>query len=151
MRDFVTSCILWLVARLCLTLCDPVDCSPPGSSVHGDSPGKNTGVGCHALLQGIIPTQGLNSGVPHCRQILYPLSHQGSPTPSLSSFLTKLKLSFCAVFCHSVVSDSATPWTTAHQAPLSMGFSRQEYWSGMPCPPPGDHPNPGMELRSPTL
>ena len=44
-----------------------------------NSPGKNTGVGSHSLLQGIFPTQGLNSGVPHCRWILYPLSHQGSP------------------------------------------------------------------------
>ena len=43
------------------TLCDPMDRSPPGSSVHGDSPGKNSGVGCHALLQGIFPTQGSNS------------------------------------------------------------------------------------------
>ena len=41
-----------LVAQLCPTLCNPMDCSPPGSSVHGDSPGKNTGVGCHALLHG---------------------------------------------------------------------------------------------------
>ena len=39
----------------------------------------------------------------------------------------------------------ATPWTVAHQAPLSMGFSRQEYWSGLPYPPPGDLPNPGIE------
>ena len=52
-------------------------CSLPGSSVHGDAPGTNTGVGCHAL-QGIIPTQGLNPGRPRCRQILYCLSHQGS-------------------------------------------------------------------------
>ena len=52
--------------------------SPPGSSVHGDSPGKNTGVGCHALLQGIFPTQRLNPGLLHCRRILYHLSHQGS-------------------------------------------------------------------------
>ena len=44
----------------CTTLCDPVDCSPPGSSVHGDSPGNNTGVGGCALLQGIFPTQGSN-------------------------------------------------------------------------------------------
>ena len=44
-------------AQPCLTLCDPMDCSPLGSLVHGDSPGKNTGVGCHALLQGIFPTQ----------------------------------------------------------------------------------------------
>ena len=56
----------------------PMDSSLPGSSVHGDSPAKNTQVGCHALLQGIFPTQELNP-VLHCRQILYPLSHQGSP------------------------------------------------------------------------
>ena len=51
-----------------------MDCSPPGSFVRGDSLGKNTGVGCHALLQGIFPTQGSNSGLPHCRWILYRLS-----------------------------------------------------------------------------
>ena len=56
-----------------------MDCSPPGSSVHGDSLGKNTGVGCHVLLQGIFPTQGSNSDLPHCMWILYCLSHQGSP------------------------------------------------------------------------
>ena len=56
-----------------------MDCSPPGSSVHEDSPGKNTGVGCHALLQGIFPTQGQNPGLLHCRRILYCLSHQGNP------------------------------------------------------------------------
>ena len=49
---------LCLVAQSCLTLCDPTDCSPPGSSVHGNSPGKNTGVGCHALFQRIFPIQG---------------------------------------------------------------------------------------------
>ena len=57
----------------------PQDCSLPGSSVHGNSPGKNTGVGCHALLQGIFPTQGSNPGLPHCRWILYHLSYQESP------------------------------------------------------------------------
>ena len=45
---------------------------------------------------------------------------------------------------------SATLQTVAHQAPLSMGFSRREYWSGLPCPPPGDRPGPGMEPASPT-
>ena len=54
----------------------------------------------------------------------------------------------CAVLNYSVVSDSVTPWTVAHQAPLSMGFSRQENWSALPCPPPGDLPDPGIELRS---
>ena len=58
--------------------------TPSGSSVHGDSAGKNTGVGCHALLQGIFPTQGLNPGLPHCRQILYHLSHQKSPQELLA-------------------------------------------------------------------
>ena len=57
----------------------PIDCSPPDSSVLGDSQGKNTGVGGHALLQGIFPNQGSNPGLPHCRRILYLLSHQGSP------------------------------------------------------------------------
>ena len=55
----------------CPTLCDPVDSSPPGSSLHGHSPGKNTGVGCHALLQGIFPTQGSNLHLCFGRQIPY--------------------------------------------------------------------------------
>ena len=113
----------------CQTLFNHIDCSPPGSSVHGDSPGKNTGMGCHtssrgssqhrdrtqvsftagrfftswalwkwkllscvwlfvtpwttgvdslSLLQGIFPIQGSNPGLPHCRWILYQLSHQGN-------------------------------------------------------------------------
>ena len=60
-----------LVAQSCLTLCSPMDCSPPGSSVHGDSPDKNTGVGCHALLQGIFPIQWSNPGLQDCRWILF--------------------------------------------------------------------------------
>ena len=46
---------------------------------------------------------------------------------------------------------SATPWTVAYQSSPSMGFSRQEYWSGLPLPSPGDLPDPGIEPRSPTL
>ena len=65
------------VAQSCPTLHDPMNCSLPGSSVHGDPPGNNTGVGCHFLLQGIFPTQGSNLGLPHCRCTLYPLRHQG--------------------------------------------------------------------------
>ena len=72
---------------------------PPGISVHGmNSPGKNTGVGCHALLQGILPTQGSNPGLPHCRQILYHLSYQFSSI-------------------HSVVSDSLQPQEPQHARP----------------------------------
>ena len=58
---------------------DPMDCSPLGSSVHGDSPDQNTGVGSLSLLQGLFLSQGSSPGPPHCR-ILYHLSHQGSPT-----------------------------------------------------------------------
>ena len=60
--------------------CDPMDFNPPGSSVLGDSPGKNTGVDCHAFLQGFFPNQELNPGLPYCRWILYHLSHQRSPS-----------------------------------------------------------------------
>ena len=71
--------VLCFVTQSCPTLWDSMGCSPPGLSVYGDSPGKNTGVGCHILLQGIFSTQGSNPGVPHCRWILYHLRHQGSP------------------------------------------------------------------------
>ena len=52
---------------------------------------------------------------------------------------------------YSVMSNSMTPWTVAHQAPLPMEFSRQEYWSGLPFPSPGDIPNPGIKPLSPAL
>ena len=68
-----------LVAQSCPTLCDSMACSQPGSSVPGDSPGKNTRVGCHALLQRIFPIQGFKPGLLYCRWILYCLSHQRSP------------------------------------------------------------------------
>ena len=82
------------VAQLCQALYNSVDCSPPSSSAQeilqarilewGEKKkkkdtGVDTGVGCHFLLQGIFPTQGLKPGLLHCRQILYLLSHQGSP------------------------------------------------------------------------
>ena len=74
---------LCCVTQSCPTLCDTMDGSLPDSSVHGDSPGKNTGVGCHDLLQVIFPTQRLNPGLLHCRWILYHLSYQGSPQTCL--------------------------------------------------------------------
>ena len=69
--------VLCLVAHV--QLWDPMDCSPPGYSAHGNLPGKNTGVGCLALLQRIFPTQGSYSGLLHCRWILSCLKHQESP------------------------------------------------------------------------
>ena len=71
--------MLCLVAQSCPIRCDPLDCGLPGSSVHRYSPGKKTGVGSHALLQGIFPTQGSNPGLPHCRQILLLSEPRGRP------------------------------------------------------------------------
>ena len=68
-----------------------MDCSPPGSSVHRNSSGKNSGVGCHALLQEIFPTQGSNPGLPHCRQILYCLSHQGRNSLGMCICVTRTR------------------------------------------------------------
>ena len=69
--------------------------------------------------------------------------------------ITTLLLSYVSILNHfSRVRLCATPWTVACQAPLSIGFSRQEYWSGLSCPPPGDLPHPGIKpasLRSPAL
>ena len=101
--QFVCVCVC-LVTQLCLTLCDPMDCRPPGSSVHGYSPGKKAGMGCHALLQGIFPTQGSNPDLPHCRGILYRLSHQGSPRSSLDIIIR------VCVLHRSVMSDSLWPF-----------------------------------------
>ena len=66
----------------------------------------------------------------------------------LNTCLVLLKLDWILKGLHAqslVMSDSATPWTVAHQAPLSMGFPSQEYWSGLSFPPPGDPPDPGIK------
>ena len=85
-------CEVCLVTQSYQTPYDSMDCSLPGSSVHGDSQGKNTGVRCYALFQGIFPTQGSNPGLPHCGRIPYQLSYQGSalisPYVSDSPYLT---------------------------------------------------------------
>ena len=140
-----------------------------------NSPGQNTGVSSLSLLQGIFPTQGSNPGLLHCRRILYQLSHKGSPRilewvpypfsrgsscprnhwGLLNCMQILYQLSYQGVSewvkSLSRVQLFATPWSVAHQAPPSMGFSRQEYWSGLPFPSPGDLPNPGIEPRSPIL
>ena len=70
----------------------------------------------------------------------------------ITSFQKIKLLNMCACTCmlrsFRHVRFCAAPWTAAHQASLSMGFSRQEYWSGFPCPSPGDLPNPGIEPMS---
>ena len=84
------SCVHAKLLQLCSILCNPVNCSLPGSSVHGGSPGKNTGVGCHGLLQRIFPSQGSN---PHLLCLLHwqagslPLAPPGKPRVSYGLYL----------------------------------------------------------------
>ena len=84
----------------------------------------------------------------------YQLYHFGGCLLLLFSIITHTQkyissLMLCLGTHHSPLFE--TPWTISLQAPLSMGFSRQKYWSGLPCPPPGDLPNPGIKPRSPSL
>ena len=74
--------------------------------------GKNTGVGRHFLLQEIFPTQGLNPGLPHCRQMLYPLSHQGSPKPKAPTIIILIdKLDFINIKAFCLSKDITRKWT----------------------------------------
>ena len=86
------SCIQQIIvcAQLCPTLCNLVDCSPPGSSVHGNFPGKNTGVGCHFQLQGIFPTQGLNLCLLHL--LHWQVDSLPLEPPLMENILLRLKL-----------------------------------------------------------
>ena len=87
------ACMSAKLLQSCPTLCNPTDCSPPGSSAHGDSPGKKTGVGCHALLQGVLPTQG---PTPHLSRLLrwqtgpLPPAPPGKPLKGARCFKTNV-------------------------------------------------------------
>ena len=108
-----------------------------------DSPGKSTGVSCHALLQGIFSTQGSNLsllGLLHWEVGSLPT---GTAEKPFIYHLHAKSLQLCLF---------PTLWIVARQAPLSMGFSRQEYWSGLPCPPPDTLPQGlNLHLLSPAL
>ena len=118
--------------QLCLTLCSPMDCSP------------------QIPLSMEFSRQECWSGLP------LPECSQGELPYSI---ISKMNLGVLSLLCACVCTLShfsrvrlfATPWTTAHQAPPSMGFSRQEYWSGLPFPSPGDLPYPGIEPWSPAF
>ena len=125
-------CCCCSVATSCPMLCDPMDCSPPGSSVHG-------------ILQ---------ARVLECAAIS---SSRGSSPPKVQTQISCIGRRFLpkgSVVSVTLVCPTLTPWTIAHQAPLSVGFSRREYWSGLSFPSPGDLPRPGIEPAcpvSPTL
>ena len=142
-------CMLLFSCSVRPILCDPMDCSKPGFAVP------------HHLLE---LAQTHVHWVSDAIQSSCPLSSSSPPDLNLSQYqgllqwvgsshqvakvleLQKVKvksLSFVWLF--------ATPWTVAYQAPLSMGFSRQECWSGVPLPFPRDLPDPGIETGSPAL
>ena len=157
----------------CPTLCDPMDCSLPDSSVNWISQMR--------ILQWIVISCSRGSSwtrdqtfifcmcLLHCRQTLYPLSNQGSPVFTKTTFFF---ICFLVAFPQFIIPKAqtlfpllkrykvkllsrvwlfTTPWTVAYQAPPSMGFSRQEYWSGLSFPSPGDLPDPGIKPRSPAF
>ena len=80
-----------LVTQSCLTVCDPMDCSPPSSFVHRIFEAKVLHLGCYSLLLQIFPTQGSSPDPLHCRQILYHLSHQGCPVAAVRSSYSACK------------------------------------------------------------
>ena len=103
---------------------NPMDCSLPGSSVHGISQARmgshSTGVGCHSLLQGILPTQGWNLGLPHCRQILYHLSHQLSPMTTLQ-FILAATAGFSSSSCFQHFQNQHTTSLPCSEIPALIG------------------------------
>ena len=115
-----------------------MDCSLPFFSAHGILQARILKwvaiIG--SFSRGIFLTQGLNLG---------------SPAPWTDSLLSEIPLLTVKVKSLSHIQLFATLWTVAYQASLSMGFSKQEYWSGLPFPSPGDLPNPGIEPGPPAL
>ena len=113
------------VTQSCPSLCDPTDCSTPGFPVHHQLP-ELTQTHVHRVSDAIQPS--------------HPLS---SPSPPACTGCGGLVTKSCPTL--------ATPWTVACQAPLSMGLSRQEYWSGLPFSSQVDLPDPGIKPGSPAL
>ena len=133
-----------LVAQSCPTLCDHMDCSPPGSSVHGDSPGEYTGMGCYALLQGIILTQGFNTCLLHCRWILYQLSHLGSPpvspkilewvAHSFSRGSSQPRVQTCVSYVSCIGRVSCTAWVHIPALPTSSKIISSQLYTFVSSP-----------------
>ena len=131
------------VTQLCLML-QPHGQSPPGSSVHGILQAR--------ILEWVAMLSSRGSSRPrdqtlcllNCQAGSLPLVPPGKPSTHGAIKWKKVKsLIRVRLF--------VTPWTVAYQAPPSVGFSRQEYWSGLPFPSPGSLPNPGVEPGSPAL
>ena len=156
-------CVKVKVTQSCPTLWDPMEYT---YTVHGILQARILEWVAFPFSRGIFPTQGLNPGFLHCRRILYQLRHDRSQIICVLFLVVVQFLSHVRLFetpwvaAHQaslsfIISRSllklmsiAIPWTVSCQAPLSMGFYRQEYWSGLAFPSPGDLTNPGIELIS---
>ena len=137
------------VTHSCLTLWDSIDCSPPGSSICGIFPAR--------ILEWAAISSSRGSPPPRDQTCISFFSCIASRFLTSQS-LGKPRFSVVIYFIHGglgLVTKSCptlvTPWTAACQDPLFMGFSSQEYWSGLPFPSPGDLPDPGIKPRSPAL
>ena len=141
------------VTQSCPTLCDPMNCRPPGSSVQA------------RILEWVAISFSRGSSWPrdwtwvsHIAGRRFTIwatmeaDHCVKPTPhgiiNFRNTINKIKDNSSSVICL-VVSDSTTPWTVAHQAPTSIGFSRQEYWSGQPFNSSGIFPTQGLNQGLP--
>ena len=135
------------VVQSCPTISNPMNCSLPGSSVHGIFQAR-------VLEWKLCPYKNLHT-VAHISFIHNCQNLEEPRHPSVHEWINcgisrQWNIACMRVWSvSSVMFGSATLWTIAHQTPLSMGFSRQEYWSGLPCPPPpGDLPDPGIKPTS---
>ena len=141
-KGIFLSFVLWILAKLLqsyLALCDLMDCSPPGSFVQR--------ILQASILQWVAMPSSRGSSWPRDgTQVSCLLHWQVGSLPLHAAWETPFVF-FCACeLSHfSCVQLFVTSWTVAHQAPLSMEFSRQAYWNGLPCPSPGDLPDPGIE------
>ena len=126
-----------------MSFCDLMDCSPPGSSVHGI---LQAGIWSALPFSppGDLSNPKIEPAWVYCigRKILYHCA-TGKPISSIHVW-SEVKWSEVKSLSH--VRLFVTPWTVAYQAPLSLGFFRQEYWNGLPFPSPGDLPAPGIKL-----
>ena len=124
------------VAQSCLTLCDSMDCSPPGSSVHRIFQAR--------VLEWVVISSSRGSSLTRDRTHISCVSFLAGGLFTAEPTLNAKKWSVNAQslqLCPTLYN----PWTVACQAPLSMGFSRQEYWSGLSFPSRGDLPNPEIK------
>ena len=130
-----------LVVQLCPTLCDPMDCSLPVSSVYKDFPGKNSGVGSHCLLHGSFLTQRPNLGLLHGRWILYNLSHLGSPKSGFA--LNPMDHSSAGSAVPGIFQARILEWVAI---PFSRGFSWSRDRTHVSCTVLSYHDSPLKEV-----